>query len=355
MNSAVQTCVLNSLELRWGKSDQDPHIVSVILNPYIRLGVFHPQNALLNCLSLYGATKRVFRRLFRKDNDLEMHKAFMDYLDGKNEFHADRWDFQELRELYERSGKPVNLVCVWLGLLTSNTANVGRQQLMHLAINVLSIVANSAGCEQLFSEMGYIQSKRCSCLSNKKTFNTAVVQMELKRTHAAAGLTRACLHCQFGLSASKQLGEAALSLPDADKEDQHNETAEELAELDTSDKEAGTSGFKKLASKLAQDVLDDKDLPEDSLEVDNPNDVPLSGLKLATESEPRPRRVRFFFGTQYPVLLRDLFNYNVAHLEGQGLNIFRQAGLSNLQKELEAYDLLTRDMKSLVVKDDLAM
>ncbi|GAB1527731.1 hypothetical protein RhiTH_010919 [Rhizoctonia solani] len=171
MNSAVQTCVLNSLELRWGKSNQDPHIVSVILNPYICLGVFHPQNALLNRSSLYGTTKRVFRRLFRKDNDLEMHKAFMDYLDGKNEFHADRWDFQELQELYEQS---------------------------------------------------------------------------------------------FGLSASKQLGEAALLLPDADKEDQHNKTAKELAELDTLDKEAGTSGFKKLASKLAQDVLDDKDLPKDS-------------------------------------------------------------------------------------------
>ncbi|KAF8747713.1 hypothetical protein RHS01_11300 [Rhizoctonia solani] len=109
--------------------------------------------------------------------------------------------------------------------------------------------------------------------------------MELKRAHAAAGLTRACLHCQFGLSASKQLGEAALLLLDADKEDQHDKTAKELAELGTLDKEAGTSGFKKLASKLAQDVLDDKDLPKDSLVVDNPNDVPLSGLKLATETQ----------------------------------------------------------------------
>lgn len=103
MNSAVQACILNSMELRWGKCDQDPHIVSVVLNPYLRLGVFNPENTLLNRSSLYGAAKRVFRRLFRKDNDLEMHEAFMDYLAGKNEFHPDRWDFQELRALYEQS------------------------------------------------------------------------------------------------------------------------------------------------------------------------------------------------------------------------------------------------------------
>ncbi|EUC62985.1 hypothetical protein RSOL_468460, partial [Rhizoctonia solani AG-3 Rhs1AP] len=341
-------CVLCSLELRWGKTDQDPHIVAIVLNPYIRTGVFNLQNSLLNRSSLYGAIKRVFRRVFRKDTDLELHEAFMDYLDGKNEFHPDRWDFQELRALYERADKPVNLIRVWSGLLTPGTANVGRQQLVNLAINVLSIVANSAGCERLFSEMGYIQSERRSRLSNQKTFDTAVVRMELKREHAAAGLTRARLHRQFGIPATKQA--AALSLPDAQREDQHDEMAEELAEIDMAEEEATAYGIKKLASKLAQDVIDDED-PSDDDENDA-NNHPSLEANPPTQAGPRPKRVRLFFGTQYPISLKDLFNYNAPDLEGQGLNIFKHAGLSNLQKELEVYDLLTRDMQKSAMVDE---
>ncbi|KAG8683760.1 hypothetical protein FRC11_013106, partial [Ceratobasidium sp. 423] len=230
-------------------------------------------------------------------------------------------------------GKPVNLVRIWSGLLVSDTSNVGHQQLVHLALNVLSIVANSAGCEQLFSEMGYIQSNRHSRLSNQKTFDTAVVRMELKRNHAATGLTHIRLHRQFGIPAMKQ--EAAL--PDAEKDDQHDETAEELAEVDELDEESTAYSIKKLADKLVQDVIDDEDLPEDVANDDPP---------LPTEQGPRPKRMRPFFSTQFPIPLKDLFNYNPPELEGQGLNIFRQAGLSSLQKELEVYDLMTRDMLS---------
>ncbi|CUA74385.1 hypothetical protein RSOLAG22IIIB_11179 [Rhizoctonia solani] len=344
MNVAVMMCALNSLELQWGKFDQDPAILAVVLNPYICNGVFNPQSTLLNCSSLYGFAKCVFRRIFCKDNDFEMRDAFMDYLDGKNKFHPDRWDFQEVRALCKQSGKPVNLVHVWSGLLTPNASNNGHQQLVRLAINVLSIVANSAGCEQLFSEMGYTQSKRRSRLSNEKTFDTAVVQMELKQKHAAAGLTRARLHRQFGISVGKQ--EAMPLLPDAETKDQHNETAEELAEIDA-DEDLGAYSICNLAEKLAQDVIDDEDPPEDDVADDAGG--PLVESEQPAKSGPLPKRLRLFFGTQYPILLKDLFNYNTPDLKGQGLNIFKNAGLSNLQKELEVYDLLTRDVQQPVM------
>ncbi|CCO34166.1 hypothetical protein BN14_08259 [Rhizoctonia solani AG-1 IB] len=263
-----------------------------------------------------------------------MHGAFMDYLDGRNEFHPDRWDFQELRASFEQLNQPVDLIGVWTGLLLSDLGNVGRQQLVHLAINVLSIIANSAGCERLFSEMGHIQSKRRARLSNQKTFDTAIVRMELKRNHAAAGLTRARLHRQFGLQATK---EAAPLLPEAERQDQHDETAEELAEVDI-DEEAAAYRIKELANKLAQDVIDNEDPPEDNADDD-------SHLGAMPPTGPLPKQVQLFFGTQYPILLKDLFNYSAPDLEGHGLNIFKSAGLSNLQKELEAYDLLTREMQ----------
>ncbi|KDN33858.1 hypothetical protein RSAG8_13049, partial [Rhizoctonia solani AG-8 WAC10335] len=123
---------------------------------------------------------------FVKITDLRFGKHSWTTWIGKNEFHPDRWDFQEVRASCEQAGKPINLVWVWSGLLTSDASNVGHQQLVHLAINVLSIVAYSTGCERVFSEMGYTQSKRRSRLSKEKTFDTAVVRMELKRNHAAA-------------------------------------------------------------------------------------------------------------------------------------------------------------------------
>ncbi|CUA68261.1 Zinc finger BED domain-containing protein 4 [Homo sapiens] [Rhizoctonia solani] len=342
---AFMDCVLKSLELRWGKCDQDPFIVAVVLNPYVRSGVFNSQNTLLNRASLYSAAKRVFRRVFRKDNDFEMRDAFMDYLDNRNEFHPNRWDIRDFRAAREQTGQLVNLVELWSSLLAPDELNTGRQQLIHLAINILSIVANSAGCERLFSEMGYTQSKRRSRLSNEKTFDTAVVRMELKRNHAAAGLTRARLRRQFGLPLTKL---ETVPLPDSKKEDEHDETAEELAEIDTDD-ELTTNSIRKLAEKLAQDVNDDSDLPDS----DDDAGGSLIEPEQQTNMGPRPKRVRLFFGTQYPIPLRDLFNYNAPDLEGQGLNIFKNAGLSNLQKELEAYDLLTRDALSSSMTDEL--
>ncbi|KAG8709136.1 hypothetical protein FRC11_005871, partial [Ceratobasidium sp. 423] len=173
-----------------------------------------------------------------------------------------------------------------------------------------------------------------SRLSNEKKFDTAVLRMELKRGHAAAGLTRDRLRRQF-----------------AEKEDKHDETAEELAEIDMSDEGSNAYSIKQLANSLVQDVLDDEDLLEDGTDADAMDDNSLMALKPPTESNKRPKRVRLFLGTQYPILLQYFFNYDAPDLEGQGLNIFKNAGLGNLQKELEAYDLLTRDMQMPVATD----
>ncbi|KDN49419.1 hypothetical protein RSAG8_02121, partial [Rhizoctonia solani AG-8 WAC10335] len=324
------------------------HILIELGRLYFTFSRFNMSPAVMACV--LNSLERVFRRLFRMDNDFEMRDAFMDYLDSKNEFHPDRWDIQDIREARERAGKPNNLVEVWSSLLMPDPSNTGRQQLVHLAINVLSIVANSAGCERPFSEMGYTQSKRRSRLSNQKTFDTAAVRMELKRNHAAAGLTRARLHRQFGLPATKQ--EAAPEPPlRGTEKDQHDETAEELAEIDMNE-ESTVYSIRKLADKLAQDVIDDSDPPDSEDDADNNPSVEWE-QPASTRLGPRPKHLRLFFGTQHPILLKDLFNYDVSDHEGQGLHIFKNAGLSNLQKELEVYDLMTRDTEFFPVADRL--
>ncbi|KAG9081341.1 hypothetical protein FRC06_005628, partial [Ceratobasidium sp. 370] len=234
-------------------------------------------------------------------------------------------------------GRPINLVHIWSGLLAYKTPNSGRHQLVHLAIHILSIVANSAGCERLFSEMGHIHTKRRARLTYGKVFDTAVVRMDLKRKHAAAGLTRARLQRQFGLPTPN--GNAIIS-PNYDAvADQHDEHAEEVAEAGLLDEDPASYDITALAAKLHQDVVDDDD-PSDS-EPENPMSVAV------------PKRLRLFFGTQKVILLQDLFDYSTSQSEGQGLDTFKRTGLANLQKELEIYDLMTRDLHKSTLSDNV--
>ncbi|KAF8671798.1 hypothetical protein RHS04_08128 [Rhizoctonia solani] len=339
-NPKVRECVLESLERRWGKADQDPFILAVFLNPFIRARLFSRQNTLLNRSALYGVVKRVFRRVFRKENDLELYEAFLDYYDFRSEFHPDRWDYEEQRAMHKRAGKPLNMINVWSGLLAYETPNSGRHQLAHLAIHVLSIVANSAGCERLFSEMGHIHTKRRNQLGYQKVFDTAVVRMDLKRKHADEGQTRSRLKRQFGSPALDSVISRADNQPD--------ELAESIADVDITEEGLATSSVRSLAMQLRQDVLDDEDPLDDEFE-DSPT------TNSAPPTDTLPKKVRLFFGTQSPISLRDLFDYSRSTgSEAHGLDVFKSNGLDNLEAELELYGLVTRDVQQTLQIDDSA-
>ncbi|QRW17960.1 hAT family dimerization protein [Rhizoctonia solani] len=334
-NPKIRECVLESLERRWGKADQDPFILAVFLNPFIRARLFSRKNTSLNRSALYGIVKRVFRRVFCKENDLELYKAFLDYYNSRNEFHPDRWDYEEQRAMHERAGKPLNMIHVWSGLLAYETPNSGRHQLAHLAIHVLSIVANSAGCERLFSEMGHIHTKRRNRLGYQKVFDTAVVRMDLKRKHADEGRTRSRLKRQFGSPAL----DSVVSGAGAKRNNQPDELAESIGDVDAIEEELVTPSVRSLITQLRQDVLDDED-PLD----DEPDEPPVATL---------PKKVRLFFGTQFPIPLRDLFDYSRnTESEVHGLDFFKSNGLNNLDAELELYGLVTRDIQKGLEIDD---
>ncbi|EUC62042.1 hypothetical protein RSOL_412330 [Rhizoctonia solani AG-3 Rhs1AP] len=188
-----------SLEHCWGKANQDAFILAIFLNPFNHARLFNPRNALLNQWGLYGIVKRVFRRIFCQENNLELHEAFNDYPESWNEFHPDYWAYEEAQASCNRIGKRFNMVEVWTGIPPYNAYNVGRHQLAHLAIHLLLMVADSAGCEGLFSEMGHIHTKRRNQLAYSKIFDIAIVRMDFESKHAAEGLTRSRLKRRFAL------------------------------------------------------------------------------------------------------------------------------------------------------------
>lgn len=86
-------------------------------------------------------------------------------------------------------GKPVNQLTLSSSLLYLGVVNTGCKQLACLAKLVLSIVANSAGAEWLFSWMGQIYLKHRQQMHYDNMHHLATVAMDLDTQHQAG---RAC-------------------------------------------------------------------------------------------------------------------------------------------------------------------
>jgi hypothetical protein len=83
----------------------------------------------------------------------------------------------------------VNPVDVWEGIDTCEETS--HNCLTKLAIHILSIVANSAGCKHTFSHMGLIHTGIRSKLGVEKARKTTMVGMDIKCMHLEAGLLHA--------------------------------------------------------------------------------------------------------------------------------------------------------------------
>ena len=83
-------------------------------------------------------------------------------------------------------GQEANPVKIWEGIDTGE--ETGCNALTKLAIHILSIVANSAGCERAFSHMGLVHTSICSKLGVEKVRKTTMVGMDIKCMHLEAGL-----------------------------------------------------------------------------------------------------------------------------------------------------------------------
>ncbi|CAE6442380.1 unnamed protein product, partial [Rhizoctonia solani] len=251
-----------------------------------------------------------------------------------------------LDTVHEQTGKDLNMVNIWSGLLLYEIPNSGCHQLTHLAIHILSIVANLAGCKQLFSKMAYIHTKHWNQLGYQKVFNTAVVHMELKCKHVEEGWTQSRL--------KHQLGSLALNLVTTSTgiktSDQHDKLAESVADVDSIDDDRlVTPTMHALLTHLHQDVIDDEDASDSKTEERSSHTAAI-GQSISS----LPKKVHLFFGTQVPIPLSNLFKYSPEiGANACGLNIFESNRFANLEKELELYGLVTQDTRMHLETSDL--
>ncbi|KAG8741094.1 hypothetical protein FRC10_003306, partial [Ceratobasidium sp. 414] len=289
----VRERALGSLKSRWIKADQGPFILA-------------------------------------KEPDIGLFEAFVSYYGWEDEFSASAWHLDQYLQMYQREGKPVNLLALWSTLPYPGNTNTGRDQLACLAKLILSVVANSAGAERLFSRMGHIHSKRRNRLHHKKVHNIATVALDLEAQHKAARLTPPAMR------STAEPNDIEPDLPvnsDADIPDSDSE-------VDLTDEDERVAvDFRALAAKLTKQLDEDADELEDV----EGEELPEPSALAAHRSNGRPR-VHLFFGTDHPIPLRELFDFS-GSIEGvpDGLGVFWKSGIQNLAKEREVYETVASE------------
>ena len=226
----------------------------------------------------------------------------------------------------------LNPVVVWEGIDTQ--AETGRNRLAKLAIHILSIIANSAGCERAFSHMGLIHTGIRSKLGVEKVRKTTMVGMDIKWTHLEAGLlpTRARRQFTSQLSTSGQ--------PDLGSDSVANNhdfsEPDDLLDFSELSEQLIASAAAASHDKDVGDDNDDEFPPIPPLTITIP---PLSSTTLSNQAT----RVK---KTSIP--LEVLFEYPTdADPPAEGLNSFWKGGIENLEKEMEAYEILCSNEQNI--------
>lgn len=104
----------------------------------------------------------------------------------------------------------IDLVDVWTQLDTNNFES-GRIWVVKLAIRILSVIANSAGCERLFSAMGFIHTKIRNRLGLEKVRKIVYLKNALQREQEILGWARSRLKRKIDEASSTLGTEASLA------------------------------------------------------------------------------------------------------------------------------------------------
>ncbi|KAJ2984582.1 hypothetical protein NUW54_g10457 [Trametes sanguinea] len=177
----VRERMLARIELRWRKGagkDQDLFILAVFLNPYIRGYCFNHEA--LSTAELIKIAVNAFTRLFGCAPNTDFTEALIDYSTGKAEFSDEHMSLAGHLEHATSLGTDPDLARIWSLADRSNdhlTVCPGRNGLTKLAIRLLSVIANSAGTERVFSDFGGTHTKMRNRLHTETVHKTSTVRM----------------------------------------------------------------------------------------------------------------------------------------------------------------------------------
>lgn len=216
---------------------------------------------------------------------------------------------------------------------TEAKVSTGRNGVAKLAIRLLSIIANSAGCERTFSKFGIVHTKHRNRLSPQKVHKAVLVQTALQRSQTMASRTKRQLsgHGASSSTSTPPTGSTA------------TERAPSTTILD--DDDLDDLEFRSLGAQLIEDaeIAAREEQPELTafvtipttlLPASSPHNETISGTSSTegmsgTSSESRAK-------TEIP--LRTLFQYPDSLGDPGNFEFFWRGGNINLQGECNLYE-----------------
>lgn len=91
------TAILNSIEKRWAKADQDLHIAAFFLNPYLNNKLLNQSQ--LSAAVLMGILRRLYQRLFQvTDTPSDLMDSIYKYHTRTGLFSLDNWPIEDLEQ-----------------------------------------------------------------------------------------------------------------------------------------------------------------------------------------------------------------------------------------------------------------
>lgn len=198
------TAILDSIEKRWAKADQDVFVAAVLLNPFVKVAAFAARVPFLTRAGVLELMKRLYRRFFSVTESatqldqhlLQLNSNLEDYLNGTG--------------ICESMGQYILTVSeeAWIGRVSPDPVAVFRgispiaasvpPPLFKLAYHILSICPNSASCERLFSVFGNTLTKLRNRLGNQTLASLAELKMHIRDEHLRNGETKARMKRFFG-------------------------------------------------------------------------------------------------------------------------------------------------------------
>ncbi|KJA22371.1 hypothetical protein HYPSUDRAFT_1084456, partial [Hypholoma sublateritium FD-334 SS-4] len=185
-----RSAIIKSLETRWSKCDQEVFVAAVIVNPFYQTLPFNVNDGefslWLTRAELRALFSRLFRRFFQREPPPEFFTDMVDFLSATGKFRRLReqvtFDLEQASQRREQVD-PLDTL--------SSFSIPGRPDLdspfMLFARRLLSVSANSASCERLFSVFGTILTKLRNRTGNTTLTNLSEIKMHIRDEHNAKG------------------------------------------------------------------------------------------------------------------------------------------------------------------------
>ncbi|KAF7794103.1 hypothetical protein EIP86_005233, partial [Pleurotus ostreatoroseus] len=195
--ASMRIAMLAAIEARWEKVDQDVFIGAVILNPFHRTRPFKPLQ-IFTVGGTFTLLERLWKRFFpRQELPISFWREVKDYLSQADDFTQMQSYAKQISHDAESRKEHPDPLQVWAAC---EHIHLPQRPISKLAHRVLSICANSASCERLFSSFGTILTKLRSRLGNQTLLSLAELKMYIRDEHLRNGDIKQRLKRHLGAS-----------------------------------------------------------------------------------------------------------------------------------------------------------